>query len=106
MKQFVKRTNHNALLLSKYSTNSRTIHQVDLRRHQRQHQHVSCMSRTLLIAVPFTTMILNCWIILTYLLITEIHAGWIDIDTPLDKRTTVSMIDGTTYQLVRFTFVL
>lgn len=27
-------------------------------------------------------------------------ADWVDTDTPLDKRTTTSLIDGTTYHLV------
>jgi hypothetical protein len=30
-----------------------------------------------------------------------VRAGWIDMDTPLAKRTTKSFVDGTTYQLVR-----
>jgi hypothetical protein len=29
------------------------------------------------------------------------RAGWIDIETPLDKRTTTSLVDGTEYTLVR-----
>jgi hypothetical protein len=29
------------------------------------------------------------------------RAGWIDIETPLDKRTTTSLVDGTEYHLVR-----
>lgn len=29
------------------------------------------------------------------------QCGWIDPDTPLDKRTTTSFIDGTVYHLVR-----
>jgi hypothetical protein len=29
------------------------------------------------------------------------RAGFIDIETPLDKRTTTSQVDGTTYHLVR-----
>ena len=29
-------------------------------------------------------------------------AGFVDMDTPLDKRTTTSLIDGTTYHLVCF----
>ena len=38
------------------------------------------------------------------LLINGIHhasAGWIDTDTPLNKRTTESFVDGTEYHLVR-----
>jgi hypothetical protein len=31
-----------------------------------------------------------------------VQAGWIDIDTPVEKRTTISKIDGTIYQLVRY----
>lgn len=27
-------------------------------------------------------------------------SGWIDEDTPMDKRTTISLIDGTEYNLV------
>jgi hypothetical protein len=29
-----------------------------------------------------------------------VQGGWIDPDTPQDKRTTVSLIDGTEYKLV------
>ena len=29
------------------------------------------------------------------------RAGFIDIETPLDRRTTTSQVDGTTYHLVR-----
>lgn len=29
------------------------------------------------------------------------EASWIDIDTPLEKRTTTSFVDGATYELVR-----
>jgi hypothetical protein len=32
-------------------------------------------------------------------------ANWIDIETPLDKRTTTSFIDGTVYELVGFAVV-
>jgi hypothetical protein len=28
-------------------------------------------------------------------------AGWIDVDTPLEKYTTRSLVDGTIYHLVR-----
>ena len=30
----------------------------------------------------------------------SVSAGFIDMDTPLDKRTTTSLIDGTVYHLV------
>jgi hypothetical protein len=30
-----------------------------------------------------------------------VNAGWIDIETPLDRRTTTSLVDGTVYHLVR-----
>lgn len=32
--------------------------------------------------------------------IKSVSAGFIDMDTPLDKRTTKSLIDGTLYHLV------
>lgn len=32
--------------------------------------------------------------------INSVSAGFIDMDTPLDKRTTTSLIDGTEYHLV------
>jgi hypothetical protein len=41
-------------------------------------------------------------LLLTQLLVVIVQAGWIDIDTPVDKRTTISKIDGTVYQLVRW----
>jgi hypothetical protein len=35
----------------------------------------------------------------------EITASeWIDVDTPLDKRTTTSLVDGSIYHLVRVEF--
>jgi hypothetical protein len=34
-------------------------------------------------------------------LIPMVSAGWIDMETPLDKRTTTSFIDGSEYHLVR-----
>jgi hypothetical protein len=34
------------------------------------------------------------------------RAGWIDIETPLNKRTTTSLIDGTEYHLVRISLLL
>ena len=34
--------------------------------------------------------------------IQTVSAGFIDMDTPLDKRTTTSLIDGTVYHLVSF----
>lgn len=40
-------------------------------------------------------------ILLLVLQIAASFSGWIDPDTPLDKRTTRSFIDGTTYHLVR-----
>jgi hypothetical protein len=30
-----------------------------------------------------------------------VRGGWTDPDTPEDKRTTTSLIDGTEYELVR-----
>lgn len=47
-----------------------------------------------------TNLIQNA-VIASLALTQVIQAGWIDMDTPLDKRTTKSFIDGTTYQLVR-----
>lgn len=32
-----------------------------------------------------------------------VHAGWIDKDTPEDKRVVTSLIDGSEYHLVRQT---
>lgn len=34
----------------------------------------------------------------------SVSAGFIDMDTPLDKRTTRSLIDGTVYHLVSVCF--
>jgi hypothetical protein len=34
------------------------------------------------------------------LVVQSVSAGFIDMDTPLDKRTTTSMVDGTVYHLV------
>ena len=38
---------------------------------------------------------------LTHPLVVVVQAAWIDMDTPVEKRTTISKIDGTIYQLVR-----
>lgn len=32
----------------------------------------------------------------------SVSAGFIDMDTPLDKRTTTSLVDGSVYHLVSF----
>lgn len=34
------------------------------------------------------------------LLLASCHAGWIDLDTPFDKRTTQSLVDQSIYYLV------
>ena len=34
------------------------------------------------------------------LVVQSVSAGFIDMDTPLDKRTTTSLVDGTVYHLV------
>lgn len=49
----------------------------------------------------------SCVIIRSVLLLCNVaiwgtNAEWIDIDTPLDKRTTTSLIDKTVYHLVSF----
>ena len=31
-----------------------------------------------------------------------VEAGWVDPDTPIERRTMKSLIDGTTYNLVSF----
>ena len=31
-----------------------------------------------------------------------VHGGWIDTDTPEDKRVVTSLIDGSEYHLVRY----
>ena len=40
-------------------------------------------------------------LLLITLCISGASADWIDMDTPLDKRTTTSLVDGSTYHLVR-----
>lgn len=49
-------------------------------------------------------VVLQCGmlLIIQLLMVVTVHAGWIDIDTPVDKRTTISKVDGTVYQLVRW----
>ena len=39
------------------------------------------------------------------LIVGQVSAGFIDMDTPLDARTTKSLIDGSVYDLVRFSHV-
>lgn len=34
------------------------------------------------------------------LFLARCRASWIDIETPLNKRSTVSFVDGSTYELV------
>jgi hypothetical protein len=41
-------------------------------------------------------------LLLTLVIFRTSSASFIDIETPLEKRTTTSLIDGTTYHLVRF----
>jgi beta-glucan synthesis-associated protein KRE6 len=43
--------------------------------------------------LPFPTLILSCLLLVT-------TAGFIDMNTPLDKRTTTSLVDGSIYHLV------
>lgn len=42
----------------------------------------------------------NIILLLAISMLRESQGGWIDPDTPKDKRTTVSLIDGTQYDLV------
>lgn len=48
-----------------------------------------------------TLLVFSGLLLITQLLVGVVKAGWIDIDTPVDQRTTISKIDGTIYQLVR-----
>ena len=65
----------------------------------RRHHHNSNCSLSMNTKM---TQLLQCsLLLLTQFLIVIVQAGWIDTDTPLDKRTTISKIDGTVYQLVR-----
>ncbi len=41
-------------------------------------------------------------IVTTLFVLQGVAGGFIDKDTPLDKRTTVSLIDGSVYHLVSF----
>ena len=43
--------------------------------------------------------------VLGFLVFNGATAGFIDMDTPLNKRTATSLIDGTTYHLVSFAFI-
>ena len=60
------------------------------------------------VATVATTMIsrqptlLRAAALLLLLQVWSCHSGWIDPDTPLDKRTTKSFVDGTVYHLVCF----
>lgn len=47
------------------------------------------------LSVPFGLIVVLLWSCYSA------EASWIDSDTPLDKRTTVSFVDGTEYELVR-----
>ena len=49
-----------------------------------------------------TWLVFSGLLLFTQLLVGVVQAGWIDIDTPVDQRTTISKIDGTIYQLVRW----
>ena len=46
---------------------------------------------------------LDLWVL--SLIVGQVSAGFIDMDTPLDARTTKSLIDGSVYDLVRFSHV-
>lgn len=48
------------------------------------------------------------WLATLYIALTLIQtatAGFIDMDTPLDKRATQSLVDGSTYHLVSYRFI-
>lgn len=44
--------------------------------------------------------VLNLIFLLVLSKLDDAHGGWIDIETPLEKRTTKSLVDGTEYELV------
>jgi hypothetical protein len=45
-------------------------------------------------------MAIQSYVISAIFLFGAAQGGWIDPDTPQDKRTTMSLIDGTEYKLV------
>jgi hypothetical protein len=53
-----------------------------------------------------TLLIMNFLLLICMGLPNLIEGDFIDMDTPLDKRTTTSLIDGTVYHLVRFAALL
>ena len=99
------------LLLQQQSvTSSSFIQQLPLRkrkyRRQYQHQDSNCRSSGTQNQMKMLFQGCSMWwwvqrFLLTQFLMVIVQAGWIDIDTPIDKRTTISKIDGTIYQLVR-----
>lgn len=52
-------------------------------------------------ATTTLSVVLLYFIIIFSIIVRTTNATWIDMDTPLDKRTTKSLVDGTTYDLVR-----
>ncbi len=49
----------------------------------------------------WSSLIVAPWLAAIVLSTTSsVQAGWVDEDTPEDKRTTLSLIDGTEYELV------
>ena len=47
-----------------------------------------------------SNMAIQNYLISAFLIFHGVQGGWIDPDTPQDKRTTTSLIDGTEYKLV------
>jgi hypothetical protein len=51
--------------------------------------------------VPTKMILVQLLLLSVTLQIQQITGSFIDMDTPIDKRTTASFVDGTEYQLVR-----
>jgi hypothetical protein len=63
-------------------------------------ERLLCRFRTMKLIIGTTVLCQYVTLIVTQFLVCT-RADWIDIDTPINKRTTKSKIDGTVYQLVR-----
>lgn len=52
--------------------------------------------------IPFVSLMMEVYVLGALLLPWGAFGGFVDMDTPLDKRTTKSLVDDTVYHLVGF----
>jgi hypothetical protein len=87
-----------------YFHNSRITTNIENNYQRRNRRHISSSSSSQSKITSSIQRILPIVLLLSLITISLrihlVHCSFIDIDTPLDKRTTTSFVDGTEYHLV------